>query len=253
MSLLGIDFNPARPTDGDYVRKASGAQMATEMRDIRTRVKSFFDRVFDVGTGFLMDDVVPSSALRPLSPDPTGTYRKFTLNKKGQFTAGEADRDPTYPRIFRALFVGDPSVESKVDTETGATIVVGDSRSVTVGTVGYVGIVTVARYLEFLFTVPSGVTRISVYLSGGQPNAVDPMLTRMTSFLAQPGDVLRVWAGLDTVSPCRVANLGGTVYCDNTQVESGMTTAKKLLAQPLLKGYGGTEGDPSVVRLEWYA
>lgn len=253
MSLLGTDFNPARPTDGDFVRRATGVQMATEMRDLKSRISSFFDRKFDLSTGFLEDDVVPPSALQSLSPDPTGTYRTMEVNRKGQVIGGEPTRSYLYPRAMRACFFGDTSLRSFIDREDGVEEVAGSEKSTVAANLGYILVVTTARYLEWLFVVPDGVTRIGFGMSGGTPNPSDPTISRSGSLEVAGGDVLRVFASLDGVSPCRIANLSGTVYCDNTDLESGMTTASKTSASQIYHGFGGTSGDPSIVRLDWYA
>jgi len=42
MDRFGNDFNASRPTEGDFVRHATKAQMATELREIKRRLKVFF-------------------------------------------------------------------------------------------------------------------------------------------------------------------------------------------------------------------
>ena len=58
MAKLGSDFRSTTPTDNDYVRRSSGTQTATELRDLKTRVKAFFGRLFDTDTGDLADQGV---------------------------------------------------------------------------------------------------------------------------------------------------------------------------------------------------
>jgi len=39
---FGDDFNPAQPTDGEFVRSPDKDQFATEVRDLKFRIKDFF-------------------------------------------------------------------------------------------------------------------------------------------------------------------------------------------------------------------
>jgi hypothetical protein len=84
---FGADFNAAQPSDSDLVKK--GAQW---IRDIKTRIQGDFRRVFQFGDRQLLNNSVPSAALKDLNPDPTGTFREVDVNSKGQVTAG---RNPT--------------------------------------------------------------------------------------------------------------------------------------------------------------
>lgn len=256
MPLLGSDFNPSRPSDGEHVRRSSGYQLAEELRDLRNRVKSFFSVLFYHDTGGLKPNVVPSSALVSLSPNPSGTYRKFEVNSKGLFVGGTEARDSVYPREFRAVFYGDESIESYVDNEDGKEVVVGQSKDYEGGSFGfYVGATNRFYFIEYLFTVPTGVTRVALSLSGSSPlyGPSAPHITRKTSLRVSGGDVLKVQVGKDAMTPCRVSKLDGSVYCDNTDVAHGMTTVSQPLSDQIIKGYGGASGDPAVVIVEWYA
>lgn len=42
MDRFGSDFNASRPTEGDYVRHATKPQLATELREMKRRIKVFF-------------------------------------------------------------------------------------------------------------------------------------------------------------------------------------------------------------------
>jgi len=39
---FGDDFNPAQPTDGEFVRSPDKDQFASELRDLKFRIKDFF-------------------------------------------------------------------------------------------------------------------------------------------------------------------------------------------------------------------
>lgn len=268
MPLLGQDFNPARPTDGDFTRHPSREQGATVIRDLKARLKDFFDGVFFLDTGDLKNSVVPSSALQSLSPNPEGTYRTFTINSKGQCTDGDAERGISAPRCYRALFFGSTAIESTVDRDDGFDVITGkpssspNSNSNFARTSGpYVLMGTTFNHLEFLFTVPPRVTRLRVMLTGGSPFYTSPTswssdsrVTRIGSFDVTQGQLLRIFCGTDAASPCRIADFTSTVYFDNTQVQSGTINGSfKTLAAPWHEKFGGVAGNPSLVTLEWYA
>lgn len=253
MPLLGYDFNPARPTDGDFVRHPTGPQAASEIRDLKSRILGFFSVKFLTDAGDLKTNSVPTSALVPLSPSPRGTFRKVTVNGKGQVTGGDPDRDPMFPRALRAVYFGASSSTSFLDDEDGVNEVVG-KPSTSGGSSNfqppYDPLVTTAQFsfLEYTFVVPEGVTKVDVRMSGKTPNSGTlGAVQRIGSVRVSGGDVLRVFVGADSVSPCRVMTLDGSVYFDNTSVQSGVDTVHKGVYEPWF------DGVPSVVVLEWYA
>jgi hypothetical protein len=267
MPLIGQDFLPSQPTEGDFVRRRSGVQMASTLRSLKDLVKQFFGRSFDTDSGDLKSDIMPSSALRTLSPNPTGTYRRMEVNKKGQITGGSSDPLVFPPRLFRAIFIGSSSAVSTVDEEDGSVAVTGQTivspqNSEFVRPLPYNPPLTSQQFTfyQFLFTVPKKVQRVDFLITGGspfvQPNGSwvnDPYLTRIGSMRVSGGQVLRVFTGLDAVSPSRICNFEKTVYSDNTQVQSGVTEVFKLSTSPWTNGFGGVSGKPSLVLIEWYA
>jgi len=81
--LFGTDFDANRPTDASQIKFG-----ASWIRDIKARIKTTFGIAFNLETGNFKSNVVPSSALKALNPNPAGSYTEVTVNDKGQVTGG---------------------------------------------------------------------------------------------------------------------------------------------------------------------
>lgn len=260
---LGQQFNPAKPTDSDFVRAATGPQLATVIRGLRASFKTFFSRLLDTETGDFNSDVIPWSSLKTLVPDPAGTYRTMNVNRKGQVIGGKADTSVQFPRVFRAVFFGEDGLESWVDSDAGPIPVSGEIvtspwSGSSFSRFGYTTTPVTLTFREYLFTVPKGVRRVSCELTGGTPliGAGSFTVSRKNTIQVSGGDVLRVYVGSDLISPCRVSTLDRVTFFDNTDVQtwSGLTYATRVYSTDgWFPRFGGTSGNPATVILEWYA
>ncbi len=79
--FLGSDFDPAQPPDSGPRRDG-----AFWLRDIRTRLKAFFNILFDLETGQLKTGAVIAAALANTGVAP-GTYKSVTVDAQGRVTA----------------------------------------------------------------------------------------------------------------------------------------------------------------------
>ncbi len=267
MAKLGSDFRSTTPTDNDYVRRPSSAQMATELRDLKVRVKAFFGQLFDTDTGDLVDGAVPISVLRALASDPSGTWRRFTVNAKGQFTGGDNDNTVTGPRVFRANLYGTLDVESRIDTVTGTQLAGGETDTYPVGDFdGSAYSPAIFSFVKYTFVVPDNVYRVRAWLVGaGADNGSsnDPSREMEVSFSTTPGSVLLVWVGSGDGSPTRISNADQTKFVDSSgERSSGFSSLDTALGwyRPRFRStYGvngtvsATTGKPGVAVLEWYA
>lgn len=151
---FGADWNENQPSDADLVKK--GAQW---LRDIRARVKSTFGVIHNNETGQLLNNTVPSAALKTLNPDPTGSWNRVTVNNKGQVTEGEEEVVTLGAKIYRTIY----GLGAGVDPDGAVITVVNgvDDDGNTVGT--------------YSFTFPAGVERIVVRVqaAGGGSGATD--------------------------------------------------------------------------------
>lgn len=181
---FGADFNASQPSDADLVKK--GAQW---IRDIKSRIKTTFGVMFNLETGQLLDNVVASASLKDLNPDPSGSWNRVTVNKKGQVTAGAEEEQVISAKPYRWIY--------NYGTGLGPAGVI--ARSLDVDDDG----LNVASYS---FTVPAGVTRLNVRVfgaGGGGGFNVTPLTAQggggggytETLVDVSEGDVFLIWAG----------------------------------------------------------
>lgn len=257
--MLGSDFNSSRPSDGEFTRHPTSAQLATVIRDIKSRLKEFVVRHFDAETADLYDSTVPSSALKSLSPSPAGTGRKMVVNRKGQVTRLYQDVVIDAPRVFRACFFGGQASYGTQDTPTGPVPLVGE---VTAGPgdqyltwpSAYSASALGGPMTKYLFVVPDGVTRMKAFLTGGSPAySQDKTVTRWTTIPCDPGQVFRIWVNHGPNAPCRIASYGNEAYVDNTEVDFNPPGLSQLSDSAPFLAWGGNAGNPGLVFLEWYA
>lgn len=269
MANLGSDFRSTQPTDNDFVRHPSLPNMSSELRTVKTRIKSFFERSFLVDTGDLWDLSVPIAALKSITPDPSGTWKRVTVNSKGQVIRGSNANTDDAPRIFRAVLFGQASTPSYMDTVSGVTQMVPESEA-TPNTefdmVDYTGVSF--SFYKYAFVVPQKVYRIKATLVGyglKYPDTIPYVAARQrdVAFSTTPGSILKIWVGNTSGSPSRIANADQSKYADSGAIVSppgpNFPDVTVGYHAPYFVGYGtsGTvsspEGGPGVVILEWYA
>lgn len=206
MAKLGKDFNSSEPTESAYVRSASSDQLATLLRDLKSRIKSFFGVVFDPDSAQLKTSTVPHTALAPLSPDPAGVgYRRFTVDRKGRIIAGNTTPPSTAPRPFRAVFT---TAYGRVDRESGFFDL--PKSKVSFPHSGY-PLLNDSAYVfsadKYLFVVPEGVNRVRYHLVGSgegadqqsTPNEVGEGASAVEGTMKTiPGEVLEVFVAYGT-------------------------------------------------------
>ena len=84
MANLGADFNASKPTEADFVRHPSKPNLATEIRFIRSRLKSFFGAVMDLDSG----DFIKLMTAQLTQQDPTNpTDNNEMLAQMAQFSS----------------------------------------------------------------------------------------------------------------------------------------------------------------------
>lgn len=142
---FGADFNSNQPSDDDLVKKGAGI-----FRDIKTRLKTFLGVLFNLETGQLKDNIIASTKLKDLNPNPSGEWTRVVVNSKGLVTDGD-NPDTTaasYPR--RTVFYRTSAI--KDDGTTLSPAAGTDDEGLQVS--------------EYSFTVPAGVNRLLVQLQG---------------------------------------------------------------------------------------
>jgi hypothetical protein len=116
---FGSDFNSSKPEDSGFVRHPSLRQLATEIRDLKTRIVSFFSTCFNLSTGNLNSASIPMTALIESKDKPSSGnlgYYEVTVNAKGFVVSGNVNPPSAATSIFRAVFIGD---EGFIETPTG--------------------------------------------------------------------------------------------------------------------------------------
>lgn len=179
---FGADFNPSQPSNSDLVKK--GAQW---IRDIKTRLKATFGVCFNLETGNLLDNVVPSASLKTLNPDPSGTFSEVDVNNKGQVTAGRNPVKTVIVKPYAWMYFFEQGLGP--DNQIIA-------RSLTTDTDGL-------QVASYSFATPAGVNRLKVRVygagggggygaaaGGGGGGGYTETLVDVSE-----GDVFLVWAG----------------------------------------------------------
>jgi len=210
MALLGDGFNPQEPADSDLVKYG-----ASWMRDIKNRLKGWGQVLFDLNTGRLRDNVIASSKLKSLSPDPAGAYNWGSVNSKGQVTAGQDVEIPSRGRAVSEMFIGSILEESastpvsplapgaalrfNPDTNAFYTEVNDEWILTSADTEGDVNHWSARK----LWTVPTGVTQVRVVAIGGggggellaTPYGGAGGTWAMVNFIVEPQQQWELWIG----------------------------------------------------------
>jgi hypothetical protein len=153
-NMLGADFNVNTPTDDDLVKRG-----ASWIRDTRRRIKAFLTPTFDLETGLIKDGLVTIASLADMDGLTPGTYKSVTVNAKGLVTAGTSPNDSVTVSSTSVFYVFEATVTPILDSS-------GADMSDPVDT-SSAGTVNTANTRKFQFTVPAGVTRLSVKVQGG--------------------------------------------------------------------------------------
>lgn len=221
--FLGSDFNAAQPSDGALVRNG-----ASDIRNVKQRLKTFLTVLFNLENGQLKDNIVESGKLKTLTPDPQGTYREVTVNEKGQVTGGSNPSTSGVVSPFTYLYAFSAGVDPDGDaiTKAGAT----DDDGLTVA--------------SYSFTVPADVNKILVKCIGAGGGGAYTNTTEADccgggggAYIealidVSEGDVFLVWVGQ-----------GGTGGPDSsTAAIKGSMTKFEFNGSNYLKAPGGTPG-----------
>jgi hypothetical protein len=274
MAKLGADFNASKPTEADFVRHPSKPNLATEIRFIRDRLKSFFGTVLSVDTGDFKDNIIPQAALldHPDKPDSGGDfYSEVTVDSRGFVTRGSKERKLNAARVFTASFSNAGAVQ-----EEAGRIVRDPAANDAQWPVNKLpraasGTTTLPLVKEYRFFAPKNVTKIQVICIGGGLKGDASTVgaeakVGWISFTVVPGEEYRILVGqsdapsafctmdyaryLTSEGYTKSTTISGAGYIDKRQVHN----FKRSPFRPY--GSGGalnTLGNPGMVLLEWYA
>lgn len=264
--LFGRGFNSAEPADSDLVRHPTKPGVFAVIRELREMLKNFFQEVFDLDTGDLLLDSVPGAAIQAPRSNPSGEWDVVQVDRKGLVVRGVTRSVNKAPRAYAAIFFGDGTKNSTIDTPEGTTIVSATADQYPLGEFDgdafWSG--SVFGFQLFTFVVPDGVYRVRATLVGcGKDFGSSAAAARQrdVAFSCTPGQVLKIWAGNSDGSPSRIANADQTKYAD-----SGAALLPVSFPDVSVGWYasefadygsdgtaGSTTGTPGFVMLEWYA
>jgi hypothetical protein len=281
MANLGADFNASKPSDADFVRHPTKPNLATEIRFIRARLKSFFDVLFNldddasqpgVSAGDFRDSVIPNAAIvdHPNKPSSRAEFfTKVTVDKRGFVIGGSTEPVNNAPRIFRACYTVDGGWYETADgllTDPNAGTV-----SFPVGKVVRSDETITQQAVEYRFTVPAKATRLRVLLiGGGQPGGTTTSGAHGRSawfpVTVSPGEIYKVQVAQSRgISLFGLADWSRYITSEGYNLDaygpgSGYNTRPSLTTfqrPPYLPyGLGGDPygtGHPGLVLIEWYA
>jgi len=274
MAKLGADFNASKPTEADFVRHPSKPNLATEIRFVKSRLKSFFGTVMTLGTGDFQDNIIPQAALvdHPKKPSSNNEfYSEVTVDVRGIVTSGNKETSFNAPRIFSASFTSTGAVQ---ENETGFDRTEAPLITRWPGTKllrGTAGTTVLPDIKEYQFTAPKGVTKIKVIcvgggLKGGASTAGADAQVSWVSFTVEPTAVYRVIVGQSDGPSAFCTNdykryvTSETYTDDTTQSGAGYLDKRHVhsFKRSPIRPYGSggainTPGTPGIVLLEWYA
>ena len=201
---LGSDFNASSPSEGDYVRNKTAPQLASTVRDLRTRLKDFFAQVFDGETGDFKDSVIPSAALVDSATNPSSGadfYQQVTVDSRGFVVKGSATPVYTGPRVFRAFYTSTGGwyetpeklvAVPAVPRQSAPFSIPGGASEWAAGDTGYL----------YDFLVPAGITQLKIFLQCGGPQLAGDGTVPPEAFTSiegaldvHPGTLLKVFIG----------------------------------------------------------
>ena len=274
MALLGSDFNAASPVSGDNVRHDTDSQMATELRDLKPRIKAFFTVNFKIGSGADKDEnpqtgSIPAAALKDLSPDPTSgqqKWRSVTVSRKGQVVAGSLDFTNLPPRIFRAVFTASEWNGSAyitqglghIDTESDVKVVYGQENKLPspLPFPGSLAALDVdgGRSTHYQWEVPAKVASVQLTLAGGYSDSTKQSV-RLSRRVGLTQRLLDIYVAESSVG----VSLIGPFYSAEQWVFSIPATSFSASLNNTAEWYSptrftnyGSSSNPGIVIVEWY-
>jgi len=274
MAKLGADFNASSPTEADFVRHPSKPNLTTEIRFIRSRLKAFFDPLFQLENGDFKDNVIPQAAIvdHPDKPSSNGLqYTSVTVDKRGFVIDGSTDQLLTLPRHFRAFFSSQGAfIEAPdgVGTNPASTLTPWPDNRIPWETQYR----SLPQVYPYKFIVPAGVRRLSVSLFGGGwkfgSAAIAPEQPKhlFVNAAVTPGNKFDVWVG-GSDSPSVLARMEAESFCTTegyiknlSSPTAGYPDAGIARNPPAIyRPYGDNGasanqlGTPGCVIIEWYA
>lgn len=159
-NFFGIDFVDTKPTDADFAEHTTDSyQGADELRDLKTRIKAFWDVMFDLETGLFDPGAVAQTMLKALTPDPAGTFRQVNINRKGQVTSG-VENPPGFDKMrLRAYYSADPDTDSYIELRDGGyEALTAQDQS------GYYTLPGFGDAKDFYWFAPEKVTRLTYWI-----------------------------------------------------------------------------------------
>lgn len=187
MSLLGTGWNANTPTQDDFTKNAPGI-----LRDLKTRLKTFWAVNFDPDTGLLKPSVVANTKLKDVAPSPVGEkYQEVDVSDRGLVLAGRTDSvSASSGKIeWNSYFASDAY----------------DFNNVLIDPLDPVpSPFWGAGSMTYQFTVPDGVQVIFVRAQGGGQGGgkgIGATGGQAGSYAegtldVTPGDIFQVWVGL---------------------------------------------------------
>lgn len=168
---LGDDFDPLQPEDSDSVKYG-----ASWIRDLKSRLKLFCSRLFNLDTGQLKDNVIEHRSLVPVPGLVEGTYNRVKVGTKGLVLAASNSTEQQTAAYYRATFTHEGRYY--VDTDGLPTVNLdGTVDAIHLGSGVYTGTgapfspspgyAVTADFTHFSFKPPAGVRRVKATLVGG--------------------------------------------------------------------------------------
>jgi hypothetical protein len=198
---FGSDFNSSKPEDSGFVRHPSLRQLATEIRDLKTRIVSFFSTCFNLSTGNLNSASIPMTALIESKDKPSSGnlgYYEVTVNAKGFVVSGNVNPPSAATSIFRAVFIGD---EGFIETPTGTikqTTTSSEIYGVPCPAFTDINSTRSSKGYKYGFIVPEGVTKILVQVISGTVSSTQPASKYSRGYPTVPGEELTIFCGEET-------------------------------------------------------
>lgn len=232
--FLGTDFDPTAPPDTE-----AASNGATRIRDIKQRLKTFFGVLFDLESGNLLPNIVPSTALLDITPSldtaTTFLHPSLKVNSKGQIVLVSEQSAGDYKAAG--------SVETPATGGTGLGLAPSTGQLLIGRTAGTYALATLTSGTGITVTNADGSVTISLDFSvlTSIPFNVSATLTSATAATA-----IQLLADLASLSPALAARQvflegflarvdGGTAWTTTTAVtiQDSAGTPNSLVTIPV--------------------